>query len=191
MDPSVHVVEWLQAICIFCLQTTHNIHPSSTLAYPNKVSLAPLLVGERQVHPGGFRNFFHLSVCCLCLPSDYVNAVPPTKPQAESTLVSDSSGACKTIAELRLWVEFQRSGIQLIFPAICQSISPTATRRQPEGAAMRFGCSHSLVFTSNWVKTDKSYTDLSRWHGFRFSSTALRRRLPGGRLGWERLIMPG
>lgn len=32
---------------------------------------------------------------------------------------------------------------------------------------------------------------LSRWQHFHFSSTALRRRLPGGHLDWGRLIMPG
>lgn len=32
---------------------------------------------------------------------------------------------------------------------------------------------------------------LSQWHGFRFSSTALRHRLPGGHRDWEHLITPG
>lgn len=32
---------------------------------------------------------------------------------------------------------------------------------------------------------------LSQWHGFHFFSTALRHRLPGDHLDWERLIMPG
>lgn len=32
---------------------------------------------------------------------------------------------------------------------------------------------------------------LSQWPGFRFSSTALQRRLPGDHLDWEHLITPG
>lgn len=37
----------------------------------------------------------------------------------------------------------------------------------------------------------ESSPHLSQWHGFRFSSTALRHRLPGDHLDWEHLIMPG
>lgn len=36
-----------------------------------------------------------------------------------------------------------------------------------------------------------SMLGLSQWHCFRFSSTALRHRLPGDRLDWEHLITPG